>query len=447
NFQIFHFAGHAFDQKLQFQNDLELASTCMVFSAGLADVITRFQDLKLVFLNGCSTAGQVQFFLDQGVEAVIATTMPLKDRYGFQFAQRFYESFFKSELSLEEASDYALLLLKSDCGACTQGWFNDNLTNAMERGGLAIDATPRDRVYELHLATPAAGRQKVGDWATPVPHTAMPLRPARDTQRVPLDCALLCNRSDESGHFEEVLENLVDTRPQLPYFFFIHELEEACPLRLPERFEKFGLPGFCTTNRLDSERFSWKTLELPERRHLRDDLKCRWRLSEIYSHHFPGEPDQTQGRYLFKQPEQGDRVLLIHHDLNYFQVEWHDSLRRLFDFYLGEFSQVLATELNSRMVILFSVEYYDSASPFRNLFNQLAADHGDRVRNLTGMSPIRRVHVGNWRRKVFKGRPETDVPEMEEIFPFDDEATMLDTQKALTAALKKYNEKLSTAHA
>ena len=448
SFQIFHFAGHAFDQKLQFQGDLELESTCMVFPQGLAELVTHFHALQLVFLNGCSTNNQVQFFLDKGVEAVIATTRPLKDEYGFQFAQRFYESFFKSELGLKDAFEFALKQLAADCGNFTNDWLNNDLAGAMTRGGLVLSAPANKPVYELSLLKTDFGKKKMSEWPAPKssPISADPGQDKTAKIELPLQCTLLCNRSDESDHFEDVLETLLDSPPPLPVFFFIHEMEEACPLKISERFELFGISEFCHANRIETSRISWKPLELPERRHLKNIEKCRWRLSEIYSHHFPCEQDPAKGRYFFKQPEQPDRVIMIHHDLNYNQVEWHDDLQQLFDFYLGEFSQILATELSTRIAVLFSIEYYDPASPFRKFFNDLANAHQQRVRNLTGMARVSKAHIGNWRRKIFIGKTDADLPPIEEMFPYDPDASMLQTQKALMEALRMYNQKLSGQH-
>jgi WD40 repeat protein len=58
----------------------------------LAVLLGRRVNLKLVFLNGCSTRPQVQSLLDAGVPVVIATARPIKDKLARQFAVAFYEA-------------------------------------------------------------------------------------------------------------------------------------------------------------------------------------------------------------------------------------------------------------------------------------------------------------------------------------------------------------------
>lgn len=47
---------------------------------GLARLLGQRPNLQLVFLNGCSTEGQVAELLAQGVKVVIATDAPVNDR-------------------------------------------------------------------------------------------------------------------------------------------------------------------------------------------------------------------------------------------------------------------------------------------------------------------------------------------------------------------------------
>lgn len=58
---------------------------------GLARFLAEQRGLALVFLNGCSTAGQVSDLLDAGVQAVIATDQAVEDGMATVFAARFYQ--------------------------------------------------------------------------------------------------------------------------------------------------------------------------------------------------------------------------------------------------------------------------------------------------------------------------------------------------------------------
>lgn len=101
---IFHYAGHAnsneihlADKKVQGKNIAHLLSNS-----------AESPNLKLVFLNGCSTNGQVKFFLEfpQNL-AVIATHCPINDSKAKKFAHRFY-GFLVDGKSIKEAFDNAI---------------------------------------------------------------------------------------------------------------------------------------------------------------------------------------------------------------------------------------------------------------------------------------------------------------------------------------------------
>ena len=82
---IFHYAGHAEGTKLQLEEGAGNAD-------GLAALMGQQENLQLVFLNGCSSKGQVKGLLEAGVPAVIATSVPIEDRKATEFAQQFYEA-------------------------------------------------------------------------------------------------------------------------------------------------------------------------------------------------------------------------------------------------------------------------------------------------------------------------------------------------------------------
>lgn len=82
---IFHYAGHAAGTQLNLEGGSGDAE-------GLAQLLGQQEGLQLVFLNGCSTKGQVQTLLAAGVPAVIATAVPIEDRKAMEFSQQFYEA-------------------------------------------------------------------------------------------------------------------------------------------------------------------------------------------------------------------------------------------------------------------------------------------------------------------------------------------------------------------
>ena len=82
---IFHYGGHAGGDELLLE-DAEASEK------GLAQLLGQQKNLKLVFLNGCSTKGQVDTLFAAGVKAVIATSASINDDKAKDFAVAFYKA-------------------------------------------------------------------------------------------------------------------------------------------------------------------------------------------------------------------------------------------------------------------------------------------------------------------------------------------------------------------
>lgn len=100
---IFHYGGHAGGQHLLLEGTEGHAE-------GLAQLLSKqaSEGLQLVFLNGCSTEGQVKRLLELGVKAVIATSVSVQDDKAVEFAYRFYRKLaYKGSIqkAFEAASD------------------------------------------------------------------------------------------------------------------------------------------------------------------------------------------------------------------------------------------------------------------------------------------------------------------------------------------------------
>ena len=86
---VFHYGGHANGTGL----DLETPTgNSVAHDRGLAQLLGEAPCLKLVFLNGCATRGQVATLLAAGVRAVIATSVPIQDTMATEFAEQFYDA-------------------------------------------------------------------------------------------------------------------------------------------------------------------------------------------------------------------------------------------------------------------------------------------------------------------------------------------------------------------
>ncbi len=81
--EIIHFSGHADSQSLVFDDTITQANE-------LAAKLAFHPSLKLVFLNGCASEGQVKFFHEAGIPFVIATSRPIEDSKAAWLASQFY---------------------------------------------------------------------------------------------------------------------------------------------------------------------------------------------------------------------------------------------------------------------------------------------------------------------------------------------------------------------
>ncbi|MDX1477254.1 MAG: CHAT domain-containing protein [Saprospiraceae bacterium] len=104
---IFHYGGHANGTRLHLEGEGEGAAE------GLAQLLGDQENLLLVFINGCSSKGQVQTLFDHGVKAVIATSVAINDDKATAFAIRFYESL-AHRRTIEQAFNAATGLLRTD---------------------------------------------------------------------------------------------------------------------------------------------------------------------------------------------------------------------------------------------------------------------------------------------------------------------------------------------
>ena len=113
---VFHYGGHAGSEQI-FLTDVAANA------AGLAQLLAGQPNLKLVFLNGCSTKAQVDLLLELGIPAVIATNVPVSDPGAKDFADIFYKSL-AADHNIESAFKLAAanyLLLKGEAVGIYRG--------------------------------------------------------------------------------------------------------------------------------------------------------------------------------------------------------------------------------------------------------------------------------------------------------------------------------------
>ncbi|WBM74218.1 CHAT domain-containing protein [Saprospira grandis] len=105
---VFHYAGHADGNSLHFDGDTAEA-------VGLAELLGQLPNLKFVFLNGCSTQAQVDYLLEKGVKAVIATSVAIADDKALLFSETFYRAL-ANRSTIDSAFQFAVGALRTHFG-------------------------------------------------------------------------------------------------------------------------------------------------------------------------------------------------------------------------------------------------------------------------------------------------------------------------------------------
>ena len=97
--RLFLYSGHAGRDKLVLEDQEANA-------AGIAHLLGQCPRLRLVFLNGCSTKGQVEELLNKGVPAVLATSVPIDDMKAMEFSRRFFTAL-RDQNSIKQSFELA----------------------------------------------------------------------------------------------------------------------------------------------------------------------------------------------------------------------------------------------------------------------------------------------------------------------------------------------------
>ena len=107
-FCVFHYSGHSSPDRLLLENKPG-------DSRGLAGLLKECPNLRLIFLNGCSTEEQIQYLLDHPKpRVVIATTTSIPDDVAADFAIQFYKSLSFKGTSLQKAFSFAKSAIQFD---------------------------------------------------------------------------------------------------------------------------------------------------------------------------------------------------------------------------------------------------------------------------------------------------------------------------------------------
>lgn len=155
---LFHFAGHAGGRGLQLNQTVTNTQTGK--AEGLADLFRREIKqgiLKLVFLNGCSTAPQVKALKTAGVPSIIATNYPINDNKAVRVAKQFYRTWTKAD-DLLRAFDapFTTILQAFEAAIAYLKLENTVVIQDATRGFMFdIDEVKTNEPWELFTSTPS----------------------------------------------------------------------------------------------------------------------------------------------------------------------------------------------------------------------------------------------------------------------------------------------------
>jgi len=127
--EVFVFSGHAEKDRLELEGGNAEAG-------GIAALLGRCPNLKLVILNGCSTAGQVNALLEKGIPMIIATSAPVNDFRATQFSITFFEEMAVKRATVKDAFEAAIDAAK----------VKGKITSEIKKRGVGFSTSPKDSV-------------------------------------------------------------------------------------------------------------------------------------------------------------------------------------------------------------------------------------------------------------------------------------------------------------
>src|SRR6185369_7013510 len=200
---VFHFAGHAGEKEIVLET--REGSTAEVHANGLATFLGGQEGLRLVFLNGCSTASQVQALLAAGVPAVIATERDIDDKIATKFSALFYRCL-ATEASLSAAFERAVAIVRAEIG--------DNFESARRSFAPRRTGMAQDWPWKLH--PPAEEKSQISNWKLggDAAHTPKP----EVTHILPY----LCDRRPQEGSLDAAVTAHRVRLPRRPMAVLVH---------------------------------------------------------------------------------------------------------------------------------------------------------------------------------------------------------------------------------
>lgn len=245
---VFHYGGHAGTAFLQLEN--AQAEAEKVRAKGIAEALGQAESLKLVFLNGCATGGQVKMLLDAGVPAVIATSVSVQDEMATEFAEQFYHSL-ASHVTIQKAFEFAKAFLVS-----RYDLFDEM---GVRRGIEELDEKAEKVPWGLYCAK---GKEEVLEWALPQSAgvVAMIKKADYENARVDVNDILIDSICEELAKYSPDLDSQL-SKTQLDIPAIKREIIDCFPLPIGEQIRKLFTRSNDPNKPDELELFTRKRLE------------------------------------------------------------------------------------------------------------------------------------------------------------------------------------------
>jgi hypothetical protein len=241
---LFHFAGHAGSAELLFES-LEGAPQ-IAHAGGIAAFLSQQRSLELVFLNGCSSEGQVQGLLDAGVASVIATSQDIDDSVATEFSARFYNGLASGgtiRASYEEAAAGA---------QAKRAQPRDAYRTSRHIQGTATDS--RQWPWELHESAKSSGSAE--RWGLDTAAAAS--RPGK--VEIPVLLPYMADRSLQREQLADLLERHDSTNPRRPLALLIYGDEREAHRAFIDRLQQVTFPkllGLSDDSKVELKTIDW----------------------------------------------------------------------------------------------------------------------------------------------------------------------------------------------
>lgn len=194
---IFHYSGHAGNQLLELEDG-------PAQSGGLAKLLGDQKNLVLVFLNGCSTKGQVEQLMKAGVKAVIATSVPIQDDKASLFATAFYRAL-SNKRGISRAFQFAAAALETA---------KSGIPEPRIFRGFDLDEGEPGEALPWGLYIAAAGYDETANWTLPYyRETGLPADMiSYINQRLQLNKYIVLVLDEMCRYNKDIYSQMVETR-------------------------------------------------------------------------------------------------------------------------------------------------------------------------------------------------------------------------------------------